>query len=63
MKAQGVEIYTIQYYYSSGPLQTLLQEVATEPTAPYYHFAPDGDELEKIFKEIANDLSALRISR
>jgi hypothetical protein len=44
-------------------LQALLQEVATEPQAPFYHFAPDGDALNKVFKEIADDLSALRISR
>ncbi len=62
-KAEGIKIYVIQFYYSSGPLQALLQEVATEPAAPYYHFAPDGDSLKKVFKEIANDLSALRISR
>ncbi len=62
-KAEGIKVYVIQFYYSSGPLQALLQQVATEPQAPYYHFAPDGDALKKVFKEIANDLSALRISK
>ena len=62
-KAQGIKIYVIQFYYDSGPLQSLLQEVASEPSAPYYHFAPDGDALNDVFKEIADDLSALRISR
>ena len=62
-KAGGIKIYVIQFYHDSGPLQTLLQQVATEPAAPYYHFAPDGDALNSVFKEIAKDLSALRISR
>ncbi len=62
-KAEGIKIYVIQFYYSSGPLQSLLQQVATEPHAPFYHFAPDGNELNKIFKRIGDDLSALRISR
>ncbi len=62
-KAQGIKIYVIQFYYDSGPLQSLLQEVASEPSAPYYHYAPDGDALNDVFKEIADDLSALRISR
>ncbi len=62
-KAGGIKIYVIQFYHDSGPLQTLLQQVATEPAAPYYHFAPDGDALNSVFKEIAKDLSALRISK
>lgn len=62
-KAQGIKVYVIQFYYSSGPLQALLQEVATEPAAPFYHFAADGDALNNAFKEIADDLSALRISK
>lgn len=63
IKAGGVKVYVIQFYFSDGPLQNLLKEVATEPKAPYYHFAPDGTALNKAFKEIADDLSALRISR
>ena len=63
IKSQGVLIYTIQFYHSSGPLRALMQEIATEPAAPYYHFAPDGAALELVFEEIANDLSELRVSR
>ncbi len=63
VKASGIKIYVIQFYYSSGPLQTLLKQVASKPKAPYYHFAPDGTALETAFEEIADDLSALRISR
>ncbi len=63
VKASGIKIYVIQFYHDSGPLQALLKEIATEPAAPYYHFAPDGDALNSVFKEIAKDLSALRISK
>lgn len=62
-KAEGIKIYVIQFFYSSGPLQALLQQVATEPGAPFYHFAPDGAALNKVFKTIGNDLSSLRISK
>ncbi len=62
-KAGGIKVYVIQFFHSSGPLQALLKEVATEPNAPFYHFAPDGAALEQVFKEIADDLSALRISK
>ncbi len=63
IKDSGIKIYVIQFYFSNGPLQTLLKQVASKPKAPYYHFAPDGDALNEAFEEIADDLSALRISR
>ncbi len=62
-KAQGIKIYVIQFYHDSGPLQALLQEVASEPRAPYYYFAADGAALNGVFKEIAGALSELRISQ
>lgn len=40
-----------------------MKDVATEPKAPYYFFAPDGTALEEAFAEIANQLSVLRISK
>jgi Mg-chelatase subunit ChlD len=63
IKSQGIKIYTIQFFYDSGPLQELMQEIATEPKAPYYHYAPDGQALSEVFEEIANHLSELRLSR
>ncbi len=63
VKAGGVKIYVIQFFNGSGPLADLLKEVATKPKAPYYHFAPDGAALNQVFEEIADDLSALRVSR
>lgn len=62
IKSQGIAIYTIQYYYDDGPLASLMQDVASESGAPYYHFAPDSAALNQVFEEIANHLSNLRLS-
>lgn len=63
IKDDGVVIYTIQYYFNSGSLQDLMQEVASGPSAPYYHFAPDAGSLETIFKDVANHIAALRLTK
>ena len=63
IKAQGVRIFAIQFYHDSGPLAALMKEIASGNTAPYYHFAPDGEALQDAFKEVADELSALRISK
>ena len=63
IKASGVKIYTIQFANSGGPLQALMKEVASGPDAPYYHYAPDSSALQTVFKEVANHLSELRLSK
>ena len=63
IKATGVKIYVIQFYYSSGTLQTLLKSVASSQDSPYYHFAPDAAALNTVFQEVANHLSELRLSK
>lgn len=63
IKAAGVVIYTIQFANNGGPLQDLMKEVATGPDAPFYHYAPDATTLERVFKEVANHLSELRLSK
>lgn len=63
IKASGVIIYTIQFANSGGPLQSLMREVATGPDSPYYHYAPDGAALRAVFREVANNLSELRLSK
>lgn len=63
IKASGVLIYTIQFAHSGTSLQALMKDVASGPNAPYYHFAPDRDDLRRIFREIANHLSELRLSK
>lgn len=63
VKAGGTLIYTIQFANAGGALETLMKNVATEPKAPYYHYAPDGDTLKAVFKQVANALSELRVSK
>lgn len=63
IKDDGVVIYAIQYYYNSGALQDLMQDVASGPVAPYYHYAPDADSLDRIFKDVANHIAALRLTK
>ncbi len=63
IKQEGVKVFVIQFFHNSGDLATLMKGVASGSTAPYYHFAPDGDALQDAFSEIADELSALRISR
>ena len=58
-----IEIYAIQFAFSSGDLADLMKAVATKPNSPYYHFAPDKAKLQEVFKEVANHLSQLRISK
>jgi Flp pilus assembly protein TadG len=61
--AQGVKIFVVQYADSNQSLATLLKQVATEPNAPYYFFAPGDTELQAAFKQIAASLSVLRLSQ
>ena len=63
VKADGVVIYVIQFANSGTQLQTLLQTVASGPGSPYYYNAPDGDSLQQVFREVANHLSELRLSK
>jgi Flp pilus assembly protein TadG len=63
IKADGVIIYVIQFANSGGELQQLLKDVASGPQSPYYYYAPDGDALQQVFREIANHLSVLRLAK
>ncbi len=63
IKASGVVIYTIQFANSGSAMETLLKSVASGPDSPYYHYAPDGAALQQVFREVANHLSELRISK
>lgn len=63
IKAAGVVIYAIQFANSGGALQALMKEIASGPNAPFYHYAPDAATLQQVFREVANNLSELRISR
>ncbi len=63
IKASGVQIYTIQFANNGTALQTQMQSVATEPESPFYQYAPDADALRDVFREVANNLSELRLSK
>jgi Flp pilus assembly protein TadG len=63
VKADNVIVYVVQFANEGTALQTLLKGVASGPTAPYYHYAPSAAELKKVFREIANHLSELRLSK
>lgn len=63
IKSSGVVLYVIQFANNGTDLQTLLQTVASGPNSPYYHYAPDADALEEVFREVANHLSQLRLSK
>jgi Flp pilus assembly protein TadG len=61
LDSSAVKIYVIQYVETDQTLRDLLKQVATQPAAPYYYFAPDSTSLGAIFDQIAASLSALRI--
>lgn len=63
IKAQGILIYVIQFANTSGDLSDLLKQVASGEDTPFYHAAPTAEELQQVFREVANDLSRLRISK
>jgi len=63
VKADGVIVYVIQFANNVESLKTLLQGVASGPNSPYYHYAPDVATLSQVFREVANHLSELRLSK
>jgi Flp pilus assembly protein TadG len=63
VKSSGVVLYVIQFANNGTALQALLKDVASGPVSPFYHYAPDDAALRAVFREIANDLSQLRLSK
>jgi len=63
IKGSGVVLYVIQFANDGTSLQNLLQSVASGPESPYYHYAPDAEALKAVFREVANHLSQLRLSK
>ncbi|MEE9196302.1 MAG: VWA domain-containing protein, partial [Alphaproteobacteria bacterium] len=63
VKADGVIIYVIQLSNQGSKLRALLETVASGPASPYYYFAPDADALKRGFREIADHLLQLRLSK
>jgi Flp pilus assembly protein TadG len=60
---QGVKIFVVQYDAPDAGLQDLLQLVASKCGAPYYFRADDDAALESAFKQIATELSVLRLQK
>jgi Flp pilus assembly protein TadG len=56
-------IYTIQFAERNAQQEAFMKSLATQPTSPFYQFAPDAAALATAFQEIGNHLSSLRISR
>ena len=56
LKAAGTRLYTIGLGESSDVLRDLLEAAATAPD--HYFFAPDGEDLEAIYRQIAGRFDA-----
>ncbi len=63
IKAAGITLYVIQFANNNSSMQTLLKQVATTPDRPFYNYAPDAAALQTVFREVANNLSELRLSK
>ncbi|MCP5365585.1 MAG: VWA domain-containing protein [Hyphomicrobiales bacterium] len=63
IKDEGVKIYAIQFTSASSEQLALMKSIATKPEEPYYYYAPTGGALKAAFREIANHLSELRLSK
>jgi Flp pilus assembly protein TadG len=63
IKASGVQLYAIQFGNAGTGQQALMKEIATQPNAPFYWYAPTAAELATAFTTIANTLSQLRLSK
>ena len=63
MKDQDILVYTIVFGLDDADTEEVFQACATLPEAPYYQQAPDGDDLEDAFGDIAQDLVKLHISK
>lgn len=63
IKEQGILIYAIQFVDSDADQIDLMKDIATAPEAPYYYYAPNAAALKSAFREIANHLSELRLSK
>ena len=63
VKADGVIVYVIQFANNDEDLKNLLKQVASGPDAPFYHLAPGAAELQTVFREVANHLTELRLSK
>lgn len=60
-KEEGIQIFTVMYALNSAYVEDLFRDCASSPA--HFFDAPDGDQLDAAFKNIAGKLVNLRISR
>lgn len=64
MKQENILVYSVVFDVSAGSnIEDVFKSCATRPTAPYFFNAPNGDELNEAFSNIADDLVKLHVSR
>lgn len=64
MKQDNILVYTVVFDVGFGSsIENVFKSCATEPNAPYFFNAPDGEELENAFRDIAADLVDLHVSQ
>jgi len=62
MKAQGVVVYTVGFALGGNAnAEAIMEECAT--SAEHVYLPDSGSELKVAFKEIAQDINALRLSK
>ena len=61
LKAKGITLYTIVLQVNDTATQNLYRNCASEPE--YYFLSPTANELSAIFRQIATQLSNLRLAR
>lgn len=58
IKAQGIQIYCIGLNGSGGIDVQALEDWASDPSSTYVAITPNADELDKIFEEIAKNITS-----
>lgn len=60
-KAEGIEVYTVMFALNNPTIERDYRACATSDD--HFFDAPDGDELEAAFREIAGQLTSLRLTQ
>ena len=60
-KAEGLEVYTVMFALDDPAVEASYRACASSDE--HFFDAPDGDELDAAFREIAGQLTSLRLSQ